>query len=98
MNKRMIAFVIGRILLTEAALLVIPLVVALLYGESLKPFLLPMALLVLLGALMSFRRPRSTALFARDGLAVVALACHVRFRRAALLSLRGDPQLCGLLF
>ena len=70
----MIAFVIGRILLTEAALLVIPLVVALLYGESLKPFLLPMALLVLLGALMSFRRPRSTALFARDGLAVVALA------------------------
>jgi len=73
-NKRMIAFVIGRILLTEAALLVIPLVVALLYGESLKPFLLPMALLVLLGALMSFRRPRSTALFARDGLAVVALA------------------------
>ena len=70
----MIAFVIGRIQLTEAALLVIPLVVALLYGESLKPFLLPMALLVLLGALMSFRRPRSTALFARDGLAVVALA------------------------
>ena len=41
MNKRMIAFVIGRILLTEAALLVIPLAVALLYGESPAPFLLP---------------------------------------------------------
>ena len=70
----MIAFVIGRILLTEAALLVIPLAVALLYGESPAPFLLPIALLVLLGGLMSFRRPRSTSLFARDGLAVVALA------------------------
>ena len=45
----MIAFVIGRILLTEAALLVIPLAVALLYGESPAPFLLPIALLVLLG-------------------------------------------------
>ena len=74
MNKRMIAFVIGRILLTEAALLVIPLAVALLCGESPAPFLLPIALLVLLGGLMSFRRPRSTSLFARDGLAVVALA------------------------
>lgn len=70
----MIAFVIGRILLTEAALLVIPLAVALLCGESPAPFLLPIALLVLLGGLMSFRRPRSTSLFARDGLAVVALA------------------------
>ena len=68
----MIAFVIGRILLTEAALLVIPLAVALLCGESPAPFLLPIALLVLLGGLMSFRRPRSTSLFARDGLAVVA--------------------------
>ena len=36
--------------------------------------MLPIALLVLLGGLMSFRRPRSTSLFARDGLAVVALA------------------------
>ena len=32
----MIGFVIGRILLTEAALLVLPMVVALWYGESLS--------------------------------------------------------------
>lgn len=40
MNIRMIAVVMSRILLTEAALLLLPLVVALLYGESVLPFLL----------------------------------------------------------
>ncbi len=70
----MIGFVIGRILLTEAALLMLPLATALLYGESAAPFLIPALLLVLAGLLLSGRRPKSTALYARDGLAVVALA------------------------
>ena len=70
----MIGFVIGRILVTEAALLVLPLIVALLYGEAAYPFLIPMALLVLIGLLLEVRRPARTALYARDGLAIVALA------------------------
>ena len=70
----MIAYVIGRILLTEAALLLLPLLVALLYGEAPWPFLIPAALLVLCGGVMSGKKPKSTALYARDGLAVVALA------------------------
>ena len=74
MNNRMIAFVIGRILLTEAALLLLPLLVALLYAEAPWPFLIPAALLVLCGIIMSGKKPKSTALYARDGLAVVALA------------------------
>ena len=90
MNKRMIAFVIGRILLTEAALLVIPLAVALLYGESPAPFLLPIALLVLLGGLMSFRRPRQHVPLrpGRPGGGGAGVDRHVRLRRAALLCLR----------
>jgi len=70
----MIAYIIGRILLTEAALLVLPLLVALLYGESPVPFLVPILLLALCGGAMGRKRPKSTALYARDGLAVVALA------------------------
>ena len=70
----MIGFVIGRILVMEAALLVLPLIVALLYGEAAYPFLIPMALLVLIGLLLGVRRPARTALYARDGLAIVALA------------------------
>ncbi len=41
----MIGFVIGRILWTEAALLLLPALVALLYGDPLVPFLAPVLLL-----------------------------------------------------
>ena len=74
MNYRMMGFVIGRILLAEALLLLLPLAVTLGYGETPVPFLIPMALLAAAGGLLSFKRPKQTALYARDGLAVVALA------------------------
>ena len=70
----MITYIIGRILLTEAALLVLPLLVTVLYGESPVPFLIPILLLALCGGAMGWKKPKSTALYARDGLAVVALA------------------------
>ena len=70
----MIGYVIGRILLTEAALLALPAVTALTYGESLRPFLLTALLLVAVGLVMGRKKPARTALYARDGFAVVALA------------------------
>ena len=70
----MIGYVIGRILVTEAALLVLPTVTALAYGESLRPFLLTALLLVAVGLIMGRKKPGRTALYARDGFAVVALA------------------------
>jgi len=70
----MIGYVIGRILLTEAALLVLPAVTALAYGESLRPFLLTALLLVAVGLVIGRKKPARTALYARDGFAVVALA------------------------
>lgn len=74
MNHRMIGFVIGRILMTEAALLLLPMLVAIGYGESAWPFILPAVLLVGFGLLLAAKKPQRTALYARDGLAVVALA------------------------
>ncbi len=69
----MIGFVIGRILWTEAALLLLPVLTALLYGEPVLPFLGPVLLLLIAG--LPFRKkPKQTALYARDGFAVVALA------------------------
>ena len=70
----MIGFVIGRILLSEAALLVLPMLVALGYGERITPFLLPILALALVGGALGLPRPKRTALYARDGFAVVALA------------------------
>ena len=62
MNYQMIGYVIGRILLTEAALLVLPAVTALAYGESLRPFLLTALLLVAVGLVMGRKKPARTAL------------------------------------
>ena len=72
----MIAFVLGRIGLIEAALLTVPLVVALLYGETslLTAWLVPIAILVVLGLVSGLRTPKDTAIFAREGIVVVAAA------------------------
>ena len=74
MNYRMICFVIGRILLTEAALLMLPMAVALVYGEAAIPFLIPALLTALIGLVLGLRAPKRSNLYARDGFAVVALA------------------------
>ena len=73
MNYQMIGFVIGRILWTEAVLLLLPALTALLYGESVLPFL-GTILLLLIAGLPFHKKPKQTALYARDGFAVVALA------------------------
>ena len=75
MNYRMVAFVLGRIFAVEAGLMLFPLLCAMLYGEwyLLPAFLLPAALLAVLGFITSRKTPKNTTIFARDGLAIVAL-------------------------
>ena len=75
MNYRMVAFVLGRIFAIEACLMLFPLICGMLYGEwyLLPAFLLPAALLAVLGFITSRKTPKNTTIFARDGLAIVAL-------------------------
>ena len=73
MNIRMIAYVIGRSLLVEALLLLLPLLTALIYGESIMPFLIPIVLLTACGGAMTAKKPKYSTLYARDGLAIAAL-------------------------
>ncbi len=71
----MIAYVLGRIFLVEAALLLLPLGTAALYGDgTVRVFLLTITILVLLGLLLGARTPKDTTIFAREGLVVAALA------------------------
>ena len=49
MNIKLVLKLIGRILLVEAAALVLPLLVALLYREDPAPFLLTIAIVALCG-------------------------------------------------
>ena len=100
MNYRMIGFLIGRILLTEAALLALPTVTAILYGESPMPFLTTALALAAVGLLLGSRKPRQSAIYARDGFAVVALAWILMSAFGALpFVLSGDiPSYVDALF
>ena len=75
MNYRMVAFVLGRIFAIEAVLMLFPMICAACFGEwyLLPAFLLPALLLAVLALLTSFKTPKNTTIFARDGLAIVAL-------------------------
>ena len=75
MNYRMVAFVLGRIFCIEAVLMLFPMICAACFGEwyLLPAFLLPAVLLAVLGLAASLRTPKNTTIFARDGLAIVAL-------------------------
>ena len=74
MNFQMIAFIIGRILLVEAAALLVPTLTALICGEELIPYLVTILLLIAAGMGLGIRKPKRTSVYARDGFAVVALA------------------------
>ena len=84
MNTRMIGFVLGRILLTEAGLLVLPAITAALYGEILWPWIASIILTAACGVALSSRKPERTALYAKDGFVAVALAWLVMSAFGAL--------------
>ncbi len=74
MNYRMMLLFLGRILIILSALLVIPLVCALIYGETLLPFLIPMALCLVLGGLLGLKPPADRRFLPRDGFVCVGLS------------------------
>ena len=77
MNKRMIGFVIGRLLLMEAMLMVLPLGVSFIYGESLKykgAYFGVIMLLIAMGLVLSFKSPENMSIQGREGFVIVALS------------------------
>ena len=73
MNYRMIGRVLGLILLLFAALMLLPLIAGLCYGENVANFVLPMGIAAFAGALLLLPKPKSTGLVARDGFVIVGL-------------------------
>lgn len=76
MNYKMLKYIVGQLLLAESALMLIPLVTSIFYGEfkMLHAFLVPMALLILFGMLFSSKKPEDNALGVKDGFVVVGLS------------------------
>ena len=73
MNYRMICRVLGLILLIYAALMLLPVLAGLCYGETPFPFLIAMAAAAAPGALLLLARPKNDSLVARDGFVIVGL-------------------------
>ena len=74
MNYRMIAYLIGVLILIEAAFLLLPLLVALIYGEASGVwFLLTLAGAAVLGFLLTLLKPTNRTMYAREGFVITAL-------------------------
>lgn len=76
MNRSMIRYLLSKLLLIEAGLLIVPLVVATIYHEPAKVFVsigATMAILLGLGFLGSFQKPKDFHIYAKEGVLIVAL-------------------------
>ncbi len=76
MNRRMVFYVLGRIMIVTAALMIPSLIVALIYGEGwagVYPFLVTMVGTALIGWTLSFHRPEDMTYYMKEGFVIVAL-------------------------
>ena len=92
MNYGMVFYILGWILRIESVLLLLPGVVGFIYREKAAwLFLLVAGLAFLLSFLLTWRKPKNTKVYGRDGFAVVALAWIVMSLVGALpFTLSGD--------
>ncbi len=77
MNYKKLGVILGKILILESILMMAPLTVSFLYGESIVhklAFLIPILLSGLLGILLQLLRPKRNSLYQREGFALTALA------------------------
>ena len=88
MNKRFIFYLLGCVLCFEAAFLILPWIVSLIYGESQGwTYLACVIIYGLIGGLIALRKPKNTVFYARDGFVATALSWIV-------LSVAGAIPLC----
>lgn len=74
MNYSLIFYILGRIIFAVGLLMLLPLGAALLFGDSLLPFVIPLLLALALGIPLSFIKPKNRRLLAREGFVSVGLS------------------------
>lgn len=92
MNYAMVLYILGYICNAEALLMLLPLGVGLLYGESVgDTFGLTIVLLFAVGAVLTRKRPKKQTFYAKEGFVTVSLCWIVMSLFGALpLSLSGE--------
>lgn len=76
MNKRLISYILGWVLLIEGATMQLSTIVGLLYGEwhFMKYFVYVGVTCMLLGFLLVFKKPKSNVMYLKDGFIATALS------------------------
>ena len=75
MNTKMVRYILCRMLGVEAALLLVPVLVAVIYQEKCGiVFLIPIAILCLLFLVVGRKRPEHGQIYGKEGMVIVALA------------------------
>ncbi|MBR1562739.1 MAG: TrkH family potassium uptake protein [Ruminococcus sp.] len=75
MNRSIIKFILGHVLVIEGLLMLLPCAVALFYGEGVGVwYLLSAALAFALGMLLRLRKPKSTVFYLKEGCMTTALS------------------------
>lgn len=71
----MIAYIVGAVMEIEAGLMLLPALVGLIYGEkSALSFVICAAAAAIIGAIPILRKPKNTAIYAREGFVATALS------------------------
>jgi len=76
MNYKNLGRILGKIMILEGILMLAPLAVSLIYRESfthLLAFLIPIAILTVLGLLLQIPKPERTSFYQKEGFALVGL-------------------------
>lgn len=75
MNKKMIIYILGKMLGVEGALLLIPALVSLIYGEKTGvSFLIVSVILGVIYLIFGRKKPKNSRIYGKEGFAVVGLA------------------------
>ena len=75
MNFRMITNILGWILIFEAGFMAVPTLTALIYSESVVwAYLITVAICLLLGFALVWKKPRNKTLYSREGFVIVSLS------------------------
>ncbi|MDD6021099.1 MAG: TrkH family potassium uptake protein [Oscillospiraceae bacterium] len=101
MNISMIFYILGWVLCTEAGAMLFPCIISVIYSETTGIYyLITLAVCLVTGLAIIFRKPKNTRFYAKEGFAIVALSWIVMSLIGAVpLCISGDiPSFMSALF
>ena len=100
MNGKLVAKILGKIMILEGILMILPLMVSIIYDENKIAFIIPIVVLLALGFLTQLLKPTRKGLYQKEGFAICALVWIIMTLFGALpFVINGDiPNYIDALF